>query len=184
MAKWFFEPGHTAAEFCVRHMMVTWVRGHFKEVHGSLEWDPEERSRLAVEVEIPTARIWTGVEERDNHLKSADFFDVENHPRITFRGSESELIGENDWRVMGDLTIRGVTRQMSLDVRYLGRWQTPYWVGGETKRTFIRAGAVATGRLNRFDFGVAWQDRLERGGLVVGKDVFVTIDAEALLEVT
>lgn len=85
MAKWTFEPGHTAAEFRARHMMVTFVRGHFKNIQGTLEFDPEKPSNSSVEVRIEARGIWTGVEQRDEHLRSADFLDVENHPEITFR---------------------------------------------------------------------------------------------------
>jgi len=163
-------------------MMVTWVRGHFKDIHGTLEFDPENPAELSAEMEIETRKLWTGVPERDAHLRSADFFDVENHPKITFQGGEVELIGENEFKLKGDLTIRGVTKRVTLDVRYLGRWKTPYWVGGVTEKTFIRAGAVARTRINRHDFGVSWQDTLDKGGIVVGNDVHITIDVEAMLE--
>jgi polyisoprenoid-binding protein YceI len=93
MAKWFFEPGHTAAEFSVRHMMVTHVRGHFKNVHGTLVFDPAEPRATSVEVTIDAAGIWTGEADRDTHLKSADFLDVEHHPKITFKGNQVEVTG-------------------------------------------------------------------------------------------
>src|SRR6266478_2384052 len=91
MAKWTFEPGHTAAEFRARHMMVTYVRGHFKDVHGSLDFDPKNPRNSSVEVKIDGRRIWTGVKERDDHLRSADFLDVEHHPEITFKGNQVEI---------------------------------------------------------------------------------------------
>src|SRR5260370_37208620 len=93
MDKWSFEPGHTAAEFRARHMMVTYVRGHFKDVHGTLEFDPENPRASSVEVKIDARHIWTGVKERDDHLRSADFLDVENHPQITFQGNQVEVKG-------------------------------------------------------------------------------------------
>src|SRR5438270_13790297 len=102
MAKWTFEPGHTAAEFRARHMMVTYVRGHFKDVHGSLEFDPENPRNSSVEVRIDARNIWTGVKERDDHLRSADFLDVENHPEISFKGNQVEIKGEHDYAVTGD----------------------------------------------------------------------------------
>ena len=132
MAKWFFEPGHTAAEFCARHMMVTCVRGHFKDVHGTLDFDPENPSATSVEVTIDARGLWTGEPARDDHLRSADFLDVENHPTITFRGKGVELVGANEGKLGGELTIRGVTRPVTLDVRSLGQWQTP---GGKTAWT-------------------------------------------------
>src|SRR5712691_12326288 len=110
MAKWFFEPGHTAAEFCARHMMVSCVRGHFKNVHGTFDFDPETPSSASVEATIDARGLWSGEADRDAHLKSADFLDVENHPTITFRGSDVELRGADEAKLRGELTIRGVTR--------------------------------------------------------------------------
>lgn len=103
MAKWTFEPGHTAAEFRARHMMVTYVRGHFKNVHGTLEFDPESPSNSSVEVQIDAQGIWTAVKERDDHLRSADFLDVDHHSEIIFAGNQVEVKGEHDL-VTGDLT--------------------------------------------------------------------------------
>lgn len=184
MARWTFEPGHTAASFCVRHMMVSWVRGHFKNVHGRLEFDPQDPLRSSTEVTINAGDIWTGEPERDAHLRSADFLDVESHPTITFRGNKTEQIGENHFRITGALTLRGVTRPATLEVDYLGQWQTPFWEGGMDKGPTTRAGFLATTRLNRHDFGVSWNAPLDRGGVVVGHDVYVTIDVEAILEAT
>src|SRR5690242_2461294 len=114
MAKWSFEPGHTAAEFCARHMMVTYVRGHFKEVHGTLTFDPAAPRASSVEVTIDARGLWTGEPVRDAHLRSADFLDVEHHPSITFVSDRVELIGVHEYNVTGALTIRGVTRQICL----------------------------------------------------------------------
>src|SRR5262249_6071213 len=101
MSKWNFEPGHTAAEFCVRHMMVTYWRGHFKNVHGSLEFDPSNPGAGSLQVMIDTAGIWTGETARDDHLRSPDFLDVERFPQITFRSSRVDVIGNNDYQVTG-----------------------------------------------------------------------------------
>ena len=184
MPRWSFEPGHTAAEFRARHMMVTYVRGHFKNVHGTLEFDPDNPGDSSVDVRIDATGIWTGVQERDDHLRSADFLDVENHPEITFTGNEVEIIGEHDYSVTGDLTIRGVTRKAALRVSYLGQWETPWWEDGVDKGPKTRAGFQATTRINRQDFGVSWQDTMDRGGIVVSDHVDITIDAEAILEDT
>src|SRR5438093_2550177 len=135
MAKWTFEPGHTAAEFRARHMMVAYVRGHFKNIQGTLEFDPEDPSNSSVEVLIDARGIWTGVPERDDHLRSADFLDAENYPEITFRGNQVEVMGQHDYAVTGDLTIRGVTRQATLNVSYLGQWETARWEDGGAKGT-------------------------------------------------
>jgi polyisoprenoid-binding protein YceI len=182
MARWFFEPGHTAAEFCARHMMVTYVRGHFKNVRGTLEFDESDPASGSVEATIDARGLWTGEPDRDAHLRSADFLDVERHPEIRFRGSAVQRVGALDWKVKGELTIRGVTRPATLDVHYLGRWSTPWWEGGVDKGPRIRAGFVATTAINRHDFGVSWNAALDRGGAVVGDEVQITIDAEAILE--
>lgn len=182
MAKWTFEPGHTAAEFCARHMMVSWVRGHFKNIHGTIEFDPDNPGGSSVDVSINAGELWSGEADRDAHLRSADFLDVENHPTITFKGTEIDLIGKNEFRVTGDLTIRGVTKRATLDVNYLGQWETPFWVDGEDKGAKTRAGFVAKTTIDRNDFGVSWNGELQEGGVVVGKDVLITIDVEALME--
>lgn len=182
MAKWFLEPGHTAAEFCARHMMVTYVRGHFKNVQGQLIFDPQHPRDSRVEVRIDAKSIWTGEPDRDAHLRGADFLDVEHHPQITFVGNKVTVIGERDFLVTGQLTIRGITREAQMKVRYLGKWQTPWWEGGVDKGPRTRAGFLAETSINRRDFGVNWNAELENGGVVVGDLVEITIDAEAILE--
>ncbi len=180
MARWMFEPGHTAAEFCARHMMVTCVRGHFKNVHGTIDFDPEKPQSTSADVTIDAGGLWSGEPDRDAHLKSADFLDVANHPTITFRGNQVELAGANEARLGGQLTIRGVTRPATLDVRFLGQWETPWWEDGVDKGPRTRAGFLARTRINRKDFGVNWNGTLDRGGVVVGDEVDITIDAEAI----
>ena len=180
MATWTFEPGHTAAEFRVRHMMVAYVRGHFKNVHGTLRYDPENPGDFSVEVTIDAKELWSGDEARDGHLKNADFLDVENHPQITFKGNKAQVAGANDYHVTGDLTIRGVTREVTLSVRYLGQWGTPWWEDGVDKGPKTRAGFVATTSINRQDFGVSWNAEMDKGGVVVGNTVDITIDVEAI----
>jgi len=182
MAKWTFEPGHTAAEFSVRHMMVTYVRGHFKDVHGTLNFDPVNSAESSVEAFIDARNVWTGEHERDAHLRSADFLDADKFPEITFRSNQVVVIGEVDYRVIGELTIRGVTRSVSLDVHYLGQWQTPWWEDGVDKGPKTRAGFLARTSINRHDFGVSWNASLDKGGIVVGDTVEITIDAEAILD--
>ena len=182
MASWTFEPGHTAAEFRARHMMVTYVRGHFKNVRGSIQFDPENPSESSVEVTIDAKEIWSGDEARDGHLRNADFLDVENHPQITFNGSEIELRSAHEFAVTGDLTIRGISREVTLEVSYLGQWGTPWWQDGKDLGPKSRAGFVATTSINRHDFDVSWNAEMDHGGLVVGKMVDITIDAEAILD--
>jgi polyisoprenoid-binding protein YceI len=179
--EWTFEPGHTSAEFCVRHMMVTFVRGHFKDVHGTLEFDPAHPERSRMSVTIDAAKLWTGEAERDAHLRSADFLDVAKHPQITFSGHRVEALGASEYRMHGDLTVRGTTREIALRVTYLGQWETPWWEDGVDKGPKTRAGFVATTRIDRRDFGVSWNAPLANSGIVVGNDVEITLDAEAVL---
>jgi polyisoprenoid-binding protein YceI len=182
MAKWIFEPGHSAAEFSARHMMVTWVRGHFKNIQGTVEFDPDNPAGGSVEATLDAGGLWTGEPDRDTHLKSADFLDVEHHPRITFRSRSVDQTACHEFRVIGDLTTRGVTREVTLDVQFLGTWQTPYWSGGVDRGPITRAGFTARTQINRHDFGVSWNSVLDRGGLVVGNEVQIIIDVEALRE--
>ena len=126
--------------------------------------------------------LWSRDPQRDEHLLGADFLDVANHPKMVFKNTEVEQIGESDYRVIGELTLRGVTREAVLDVRYLGQWATPYWEDGVDKGPRQRAGFEVTATINRHDFGVSWQSALDKGGVVVGNEVFITIDAEALVE--
>jgi polyisoprenoid-binding protein YceI len=178
--RWVFEPGHTAAEFSARHMMVSNVRGHFKNVEGFIEIDPDNLTDVTVEATINAADIWSGDTYRDDHLRAADFLDVENHPKITFTASQVTYEGQNDLALAGELTIRGITKPVTLAVHDLGRWSTPFWEDGVDKGPITRAGFSATTRINRHDFGVSWNDHLDCGGVVVSDMINITIDVEAL----
>src|SRR6516162_5159064 len=112
MATWVFEPGHTAAEFRARHMMVCWVRGHFKDVHGSLEFDPDKPTQLAIKAIIQVEKLWSGEPHRDEHLRSKDFLDAARHPAATFKSTSSKRVGAVDYEVTGILSIRGVNREI------------------------------------------------------------------------
>ena len=180
MTAWTFEPGHTSAEFRARHMMVTWVRGLFKDVHGHMEFDYEHPLASTFEGEIDVTRIWTGEAARDAHLRNPDFFDVDNHPTMTFSGRISERIGDSHYKALADLTLRGVTREVQLDVAYLGQWETPFWQGEENRGTMRRIGFEARTFINRHDFGVSWQDELPGGGVVVSNEIAITLDIEAI----
>ncbi len=182
MATWLFEPGHTAAEFRARHMMVSWVRGNFKDVHGALEFDPDNPVRLAVEATLQAPRLWTGEPQRDDHLRSGDFLDAAHYPTIAFKSTGSKCVGATDFEVAGDLTIRGVSRPVVLAMHYLGKWPTPYWTAAGDAGPVTRVGFVGETRINRQDFGVSWNGRLENGGVVVSDEVFIKVDVEALLE--
>ncbi|MGX8904103.1 YceI family protein [Streptomyces netropsis] len=180
--KWVFEPGHTGAEFCARHMMVTSVRGQFKNVRGTMEVDPDEPEKARVEATIDATQVYTGQPERDAHLRSADFFDVDKHPTWTFASSRVHQVSATGFEVTGDLTVRGVTRPVTFDVSYLGQWDTPWWEDGRDIGPRRRAGFTAKARVNRHDFGVSWNDVVDRGGVVVSDMIDVIVDVEAVRE--
>ncbi len=182
LPSWTFEPGHTEAGFRARHMMVTWVHGLFKDVHGKLYLDWDDPLSASFEGKIDARKLWTGEEERDAHLRSADFFDVENHPEITFSGRLTERTGDINFKAVADLTIRGITKQVEMDVAYLGQWKTPFWVGDENKGTLTRIGFEAKTRIDRHEFDVSWQDKIPGGGVVVSNEIEVTLDIEAILD--
>lgn len=181
MSTWIFEPGHTEAEFRARHMMVSWVRGLFKDIHGTLELDFDNCLEATFEGEMDAAGIWTGQPERDAHLRSADFFDVANHPKIAFSGRFTERTADTAFKGSAELTIRGVTRTVLLDIAYLGEWKTPFWIGGKNRGDMRRIGFEARARINRHDFGVSWQDELPGGGLVVSNEIELILDVEVIL---
>jgi polyisoprenoid-binding protein YceI len=180
VTRWIFEPGHTEAGFRARHMMVTWVRGLFKDIHGQLDFDWDSCLESTFAGHIDATMIWTGEPARDEHLRSADFFDVENFPEISFEGRFTERTGATALKAEVDLTIRDVTRTVPLNTLYLGEWETPYWVGEENRGLMRRVGFEARGHLNRHDFGVSWQDRIPGGGFVVGNEIDLVLDLEAI----
>lgn len=169
------DPAHTSAEFAARHMMITTVRGGFKNVTGTLVFDKEHPEKSSVEAVIDTTTLTsTGVEQRDNHLRSADFLDVANFPTITFKSTKVvPNVKDQTAKITGDLTIRGVTRSVVLEAEFLGENKNPWGnvVVGFTGKT----------KINREDFGLTWNMALETGGWLVGKDVTITLDVEAAL---
>jgi polyisoprenoid-binding protein YceI len=169
---WNIDPAHTEVGFEVKHLMISKVRGRFGAVTGTIELDAADPSRSTVTAEIDVTSIDTRQEQRDAHLRSADFFDVENFPSITFRSRGVEAAGEGRYRVTGDLTIRGVTREVALDTTDEGRGRDPW--GGE------RAAFSASLVIDRRDFGLTWNQALETGGLLVANDVRITLDVQAV----
>ena len=173
MAKWLININHSSAAFEVRHMMVSWVHGLFGKVAGTLKFDPQNVAASIVEVEIDAASIHTGVEQRDNHLKSPDFLEVEQYPSITFKSTGVESGGLDQALVHGDLTIRGITHPVTLEVR----WAGPAHFDDEGK-LYTSFGFRATTRINREDFGMVFNLELEHGGFMVGRQVYLTLNAE------
>lgn len=180
MPRWRFEPGHTAAEFRARHMMVTPVRGHINDVHGWVDFDPGDPTEGAVEARLDARKLRSGEKDRDAHLKDEDFLYVDQYPEITYRADEVEPLGCNEFRALGELTVRGVTQPVPLDVRYLGGWNTPYWMDGKNHGPIRRVGFTAETVIDRHEFGVSWNAPLDHGGVVVGDKVWIRIDVEAL----
>mgnify|MGYP001032092666 CR=1 FL=1 len=172
LARWEIDPVHSEIAFSVRHLMVATVRGRFNQFHGLVEFDPAQPERGRVEVTIDAASIDTRNEQRDNHLRSSDFLDVGRYPVITFVSKSIEALGDNRFRVVGDLALRGISKEVVLDAEFLGVGKDPW--GGE------RAGFTARARLNRHDFGASWNVALEAGGWLVGDTVDVTLDVEAI----
>lgn len=173
MATWKFDAAHTSASFSAKHLMVTTVRGHFAAPTGTLEFDPENPAASKVEATIDATTLVTGVTDRDNHLKSADFLEVDKYPTITFKSTKVELTGDSEGKVTGDLTIHGVTRPVTLNVEYLGMVNSPF---GDK-----RVGFTATAKINREDWGLTWNVAIEAGGVLVGKDIKLELDLEAIL---
>jgi len=153
-------------------MMVTIVRGWFKNLKGSLRFDPANPADGSVEVTLDAASCSSEEKERDQHLRSVDFLDVSNYPSIKFKSTHVEVTGTNHCKVTGDLTLRGKTRPVTLDVQYFGPVDTPF--------NNTRMGFLATTRINREDFGMSWNAPMPGGGWVVGKEVEITIDVEAI----
>jgi polyisoprenoid-binding protein YceI len=180
MSTWILEPGHTEAEFRARHMMVTWVTGLFKDVHGQIDFEWARCLESTFEGRADARKLWTGEPTRDDHLKSADFFDVEHHPEITFAGRLVERTGATEFRATADVTIRGNTRPVDFQVVYQGEWETPFWVGDENRGTMRRIGFEGRTSVNRHDFGVSWQDEISGGGRVASDRIEVFLDVEAI----
>jgi len=174
MSKWVLGTDHSSATFAVRHMMVTWVQGIFTKVGGTLSFDPLHVEASAVEVEIKAGSIFTGVDKRDDHLKSADFLDVEKYPTITFKSTRVEPVALDHAWVHGDLTIRGVTRPIVLDAR----WSGPAHFNDEGT-LYTSFGFRAETMINREDFGMVWNTEMEHGGVMVGKHAYIRLDSEA-----
>ena len=168
---WKIDPAHTAAQFAVKHMMIATVRGEFKGVTGTVIWDDQDVAKSSVDVTIDAKTVNTGEEKRDQDLRSANFFEVEKYPTLTFKSKKVESAGSGKLKVTGDLTIHGVTKEVVLDVEGPSAAVKDPW--GNT-----RTAISATTKLNRQDYGVKWNANLDGGGVVVGDTVTITIDLE------
>jgi polyisoprenoid-binding protein YceI len=168
---WKVDPAHSSVGFEVKHMMISTVRGHFREFEGTLE-AAEDPSQSRAWGSVKTASIDTGSADRDEHLRSPDFFDAERYPEARFESTRLEPLGGANWRVTGNLTIKDVTREVQFDAVVEGAGEDPW--GDE------RVGVAVRGKVNRTDFGLTWQQPLARGGLLVGEDVSILVDISAI----
>jgi polyisoprenoid-binding protein YceI len=170
---WKLDPSHTTIEFVAKHMMITTVKGRFTEVEGTIVADEERLESSQVEATIKAASLETGAEQRDAHLKSTDFLNVEHYPDVTFR-STSISGAKEKFKLTGDLTIRGTTRPITLDVTFEGTGKDPW---GGTRSSFS-----AKGKIDRRHYGLTWNVALETGGILVSNEIKINIEAQAVLQ--
>ncbi len=169
---WNIDTTHSSINFSVRHMVFAKVRGRFGEWSGAVRLDPNDLTRSSVEVEVQSASIDTGVKDRDNHLRSPDFFDVERFPALRFKSTKVEQTSAERYRLHGELTIRDITREVVLDVEHGGRAKDPW---GNTRAAFTASTSV-----NRNDFGLTWNQLLETGGVLVGERIDIELEVQAV----
>ena len=172
---WTIDPSHAEIGFAVRHLMIATVRGRFGAVSGTVTVDETNPRNSKIDVTVDVTSVDTRQEMRDNHLRSPDFFDVAKYPTMHFVSKRIDGDIGGEFRVLGDLTIRGVTREVTLTANLEGRTKDPW--GNE------RAGFSASGKINRHDFGLTWNQALESGGVMVGDEVKLTIDVELVHQV-
>jgi polyisoprenoid-binding protein YceI len=172
---WQVDGVHSAVNLTVRHMVISKVRGHFGKWSAKLQLDTAEQTRSSVEVDIEAASIETGVADRDTHLRSPDFLDAARYPTLRYRSRRVEAATKDRLRVVGDLTIRDVTREVILDVEYGGQGKDPW---GNT-----RVGFTASTSVSRKDFGLTWNQALETGGVLVADRVDIEIELQAIQQV-
>ncbi|MFQ5614589.1 MAG: YceI family protein [Anaerolineae bacterium] len=169
---WQLDPAHSHIQFSARHMMISTVRGRFEDFTGTFDVDEADPTNSRVEVEIQAASVYTREQRRDDHLRSPDFLDVANYPVITFKSTRVEQIDDHHGRLIGDLTIKDVTREVTLDVEYAGQAKSPMGT--------ISAGFTAHTKLNRKDWGLTWNMALETGGVLVGDEITIDIELELI----
>ena len=176
MAKsnWALDATHSSVDFTVKHMMFAKVNGTFEKFDATISADAEDLTTADISFTIDVGSVNTRNEDRDNHLRSADFFDAEAYPSITFASTGATKAGEGEYKLTGDLTIRGVTRSETFTVEYLGSGKDPW--GNE------KAGFHVSGTINRTNYGLKWNAVLETGGVLVGEDVKISLDIQAALQ--
>jgi polyisoprenoid-binding protein YceI len=170
-ARYDVDPDHSIVEFKVAHMVISKTTGHFKDYTGFIEMDPDAGTVKAIEATIKTASVTTNQEKRDTHLRNSDFFDVAKYPTMVYKMKSYKKSGDG-YTAIGDLTLRGVTKEMTLTGNLTGVTKDPW---GNT-----RAGFTAEGKVNRKDFGMVWNNTLDGGGLIVGDEVLIKLDIECI----
>jgi len=170
---WNIDPEHSNVGFKVRHLMVSNVKGNFEKFTGTVDINDRDITKSKVEVNIDTNSINTSVQKRDEHLRSADFFDVAKYPEMTFVSKKVAKFGKDKLKVTGFLTLHGVTREVVLDVEGPSKESKDPWGN-------IRKGATATTKINRKDFGLVWNKALETGGVAVGDEITITLEIEMI----
>lgn len=170
-AKWNVDTVHSTVGFSVRHMMISNVKGTFNEFDGNIELDPTDLTDASIEFTIDASSVDTRMPDRDDHLRSADFFDVENHPNLTFKATEIKKTSEDNYDMTGDFTIRGTTKPVTFDITFEGMAKDPM-SGDEV------AGFTGSTKINRKDFGLTWNTALETGGFVVSDEVKINIEIQ------
>ncbi|MDQ0197819.1 YceI family protein [Neobacillus ginsengisoli] len=169
--KWAIDAAHSSVDFSIRHMMIANVKGAFHNFNATIEADPTDLTTATIEFTIETSSVDTRSKDRDAHLVSADFFDVENYPTMTFRSTNIEKTDDGEYNVTGDLTLRGTTRPETFAVTFEGQGKDPW--GNE------KVGFSATGAINRSDYGLTWNAALETGGVLVGDKVKINLQIQA-----
>jgi polyisoprenoid-binding protein YceI len=172
MAKWVIDEDHSVARFSIRHFMIANVVGLFSRLKGLILFDPPDPTHLSVEAEVEVQSLTTGHAERDEHLLSPDFFKVVEHPKILFKSTKVESIRENHFQLSGELTIVGITQPIALEADYFGPVKSPF-----SGKTCI--GFSARGKISRENYGMKWNEAMEGGGVVMGREVKIEIDIEA-----
>lgn len=170
MTQWNVDVTHSNVGFSVRHMMIAKVKGSFTDIEGTLNGDPENMAGGSVDFNIKTASIDTNNADRDNHLRSGDFFDAEVNPEITFKSSSITEKGGNEYVITGDLTVKGVTKEVSFDAEYLGTGKNPWGVDV--------AAVEAKTKISREAFGLTWNQTLETGGVLVGDEIEISVEVQ------
>lgn len=164
---------HTSVSFKVRHMMVSYTKGKFTKFEGTLNLDDKAPEKSEINVTIDASSVNTELKDRDEHLRSPEFFDTAKYPNITFKSKKVKVVNPHEWKVTGDITIRGVTKEVVLNVSDIGKDVKDPWGN-------VRRGAVASTKVNRKDFGLQWNKTLEAGGVAVGDDVLIDLDIELI----